>query len=476
MLSPIKKYLLLVLSVLLVLCASGCGTGHETEKKTAKPEKPKTAGTENNVNSGQAAQNVLVVTINGKKVRGQLNSTPEAKAFKTMLPQKISMTGFGGREYYGPMEKKLEVTSPGRLNFDNGDITYCPTNNSIAIFYAQTNQPNLTMKVYTIGKITDDLSIFHDLSPKETMVFTLENENNNAISDKTPTELVHRVQDPAAPIVYYTKAVNSQGLLKVYEALKQQTSGKVGVKLSFEAPGATHLDPQMLKPLVDKVQGTFIDSNGFTSPRDTTAGNLQVAQEHGFTAVGPVDILDSEGELDLPVVGGKHLKFHRIGAHFANYDTLISIVHFKPHTLRDYGGTIKNLTICLASIGGKGIIHSGGTNTNFSEGSMKNFMESLADACKGAMDYKQGRWAFINVLNNLQVQDSCSDAEQLPDIGILASNDPVAIDSAALDFTYGQAPSAQVRKAWENKHNYDVLQYAEELGVGKRNYRLVEIE
>ena len=152
MLSPIKKYLLLVLSVLLVLCASGCGTGHETGTKTAKPEKPKTAGTENN-------------------------------------------------------------------------------------------------------------------------------------------ELVHRVQDTDAPIVYYTKAVNSQGLLKVYEALKQQPSGKVGVKLSFEAPGAAHLDPQMLKPLVDKVQGTFIDSNGFTSPRDTTAGNLQVAQEHGFTAVGPVDIL-----------------------------------------------------------------------------------------------------------------------------------------------------------------------------------------
>ena len=64
----------------------------------------------------------------------------------------------------------------------------------------------------------------------------------------------------------------------------------------------------------------------------------------------------------------------------------------------------------------------------------------------------------------------------MPDIGILASADPVAVDSAALDFTYGQAPSAQARKAWENKHNTDVLQYAEELGVGKKNYRLVEIE
>jgi len=293
---------------------------------------------------------------------------------------------------------------------------------------------------------------------------------------KQETELAHQVQDTNAPVVYYTKSANAQGLLKVYEALNQQPSGKVGIKLSFEAPGASHLDPQMLKPLVDKVQGTFIDSNGFTSPRDTTAGNLKVAQEHGFSAVGPVDILDSEGEIDLPVVGGKHLKFHRTGSHFANYDTLISIVHFKPHTLRDYGGTIKNLTICLASIGGKGIIHSGGKNTSFSEGSMKNFMESLADASKGAMDYKQGRWAFINVLNNLQVQDTCSDAANMPDIGILASADPVAVDSAALDFTYGRAPSAQARKAWENKHNTDVLQYAEELGVGKKNYRLVEIE
>lgn len=122
----------------------------------------------------EAVQDAISVTINGREVRGQLNSTPEAKAFQTMLPLKIKMTGFGGREYYGPIEKKLEVVSAGRLNFANGDITYCPTNNTVAIFYAQTNRPDLTMKVYTIGKITDDLSLFHDLNAEETVVFKME--------------------------------------------------------------------------------------------------------------------------------------------------------------------------------------------------------------------------------------------------------------------------------------------------------------
>ncbi len=305
---------------------------------------------------------------------------------------------------------------------------------------------------------------------------TQASQTSTAATNESQYNLQHNVESPDAPIVYYTKDVSSAGLLKVYEALEQQRQGKVGIKLSFQSPNALRLDPQMLKPLVEKVNGTFIDSNGFSSPRNTTAGHLNLAKNHGFTDVGPVDILDSEGEIDLPIAGGKTLKFLRTGSHFNNYETLISIVHFKPHSLRDYGGTIKNLTIALASTGGKGLIHSGGRTTGFSEGSMESFMVSLADAAKGAMDAKKGRWAFINVLNNLQVRDSCSDAHDLPDIGIIASNDPVAVDSAALDFTYGSSKNSAIRADWENRHNADVLKYAEELGIGKRNYRLVELK
>ena len=166
MLKIILKLSIFITGLLII---TGCGG------KTAAISKP-AANTKNvsQLATKASIQDAISVTINGRKVRGQLNSTPEAKAFQTMLPLKIKMTGFGGREYYGPIEKKLEVVSAGRLNFVNGDITYCPTNNTVAIFYAQTDRPDLTMKVYTIGKITDDLSLFHDLNAEETMVFKME--------------------------------------------------------------------------------------------------------------------------------------------------------------------------------------------------------------------------------------------------------------------------------------------------------------
>ena len=289
--------------------------------------------------------------------------------------------------------------------------------------------------------------------------------------------LEHNVKDEKAPVVLFTKDISDKGLLKIYEALGRQAQGKVGIKLTFESPGSQHLDPQMLKLLRDKVDGTFIDSNGFSPPRHNTSGHLRVAKDHGFTAVGPVDILDSDGEIDMPVVGGKYLKYHRTGSHFDNYDSIISIVHFKPHTLRDYGGTLKNLTICLASTSGKAIIHSGGrTESGFSEPDIEMFLEAMADGVKAALDYKKNRWVFINVVNDIEPSDACDDTKPLADIGIIASLDPVAVDQAAIDMTYGQAPSKEVKDTWERDHHVRVLQYAQERGDGSRNYRLRSID
>lgn len=290
-------------------------------------------------------------------------------------------------------------------------------------------------------------------------------------------QLAHRVERDTAPKVFFTKEVGGAGLIKIHEALGRPPQGQVGIKLTFESPGSPHLDPQMLRPLAEKVGGTFIDSNGFSAPRNTTAGHLKLAAEHGFSAVAPVDILDADGELDMPVAGGKHLKYHRTGSHFAKYDSVISIVHFKPHHLRDYGGTIKNLTICLASISGKAILHSAGrSESGFSEASMDAFLESMADGAKAAMDYKRNRWTFINVLNNIVPDDSCPGTKPLDDIGILASLDPVAADQAALDLTYGAAPTPDIRAQWERNHQTRVLQYAEELGVGGRAYQFISID
>lgn len=308
-------------------------------------------------------------------------------------------------------------------------------------------------------------------------VSVLEGKQETAAAAQTESSLLaYQVQDESAPVVHITRKVDAQSMLRAYESAGKELSGKVGIKLTFETPGGPYLNPQLLSKVQEHLHGTFLDSNGFSPPRNTTEGHLKVAEEHGFTAIGPVDILDAEGEMDLPVTNGKYLKYHRTGSHFANYDALLSVVRFKAHHIRDYGGTLKNLTICLASTSGKAIIHSAGRDeVNYSPVDMEEFLESMADAAKAAVDAKAGRWVFLNVLCGLQPDDDCADAEPLPDIGILASLDPVAVDQAAVDFTFGAAPSEDVRKKWEEKHNVRLLQYAEERGIGKRHYRLEEI-
>lgn len=298
-----------------------------------------------------------------------------------------------------------------------------------------------------------------------------------ATSSKETLPLLHQVQDENAPAVYFINHVDADALTKAYATVGRKLTGKIGIKLTFESPGGPYLNPQHLKKLRDELDGTFMDSNGFSAPRNTTEGHLRVAKDHGFADVGPIDILDADGEMDLPVTDGKYLQYHRTGSHFANYDSVLSIVKFKAHHIRDYGGTLKNLTICLASTSGKAIIHSAGHDEqSYNPAGMEEFLESMADAAKAAVDAKKDRWVFINVLCDLKPDDDCSDAEPLEDIGILASLDPVAVDQAAVDFTFGAAPSEAVREAWEQKHNVRLLQYAEERGVGKRNYRLVQVD
>lgn len=309
-------------------------------------------------------------------------------------------------------------------------------------------------------------------APKEAKTLT-----EASPSGEAGKALLYQVTDASAPEVFISRQLSADSLLRAYEATGRELTGKVGIKLTFETPGGPYLDPQLLKSLRDKVDGTFMDSNGFSAPRNTTEGHLKVARDHGFTAVGPIDILDADGELDLPVEDGKYLSYHRTGSHFAQYDSVLSIVRFKAHHIRDYGGTLKNLTICLASTSGKAIIHSAGRNeSGYSPAGMEEFLESMADAAKAAVDYRKDRWVFVNVLTGLTPDDDCEDAKPLPDIGVLASLDPVALDQAAVDLTFGEAPSDEARARWEEKHNTRLLKYAEERGVGKRHYRLTEID
>jgi Uncharacterized Fe-S center protein len=164
------------------------------------------------------------------------------------------------------------------------------------------------------------------------------------------------------PKVYMFKEISPENLVKIYEALGREATGKVAVKLSTGEPGGHNfLQPALIKDLVQKVKGTIVECNtAYGGGRADTENHLKAAKDHGFTAIAPVDIMDAEGEVALPVKGGKHLKEDFVGSHYLNYDFTIVLSHFKGHAMGGFGGAIKNISIGIASSAGKAWIHSAG--------------------------------------------------------------------------------------------------------------------
>ena len=284
-------------------------------------------------------------------------------------------------------------------------------------------------------------------------------------------------EDKNAPVVYFTKDISAGGLMKVYKALGQEKKGKVAVKVSFGAEGEQYLDPILMAELMKETQGTFVDTNGFTAPRNTTKGNYAMAEKHGFTKVGPVDVLDADGDIDMPVQNGHHLKFTRTGSHIQNYDTFVAVHRFKTHYIPQLGGNIKNISLSLGSLSGKALIHSAGKNDKtYQWADDDTTARCFADAAKAAMDYKKGRWVFINVLDAFKAEDKCVNVQDRKSVGILASADPVALDQACVDFEFGAAKDDATRAAWEKHHSVNVLEFAEKINVGKRHYRMVSVD
>jgi uncharacterized Fe-S center protein len=280
---------------------------------------------------------------------------------------------------------------------------------------------------------------------------------------------------PGAMKVYATRSITPEGLLAVYKALGWQPTGNVGVKLHMGEEGNPYyLQPALLEQLVNEVNGTFIDSTVLYGRRSTADGYASLASEHGFT-YAPVDILDRDGGMSLPIEGGAQLTEAEVGSHFANYGSIISVAHFKGHAMAGFGGTFKNLAIGLATIQGKMSVHT----STFDTGAL--FVERVAEFAKGVFDAMQGRMACINVLNNLSVDCDCDDSPEAPtmgDIGIMASLDPVALDQASVDQVYlSDDPGKQaVIDRIESREGTHLLEYAEQLGVGSRAYELVVID
>lgn len=291
-------------------------------------------------------------------------------------------------------------------------------------------------------------------------------------------------------VVFMTKDISPEGLGKVYEMLNAHPEGRVAIKLSTgEAGNPNHLDPNLIKDLVQSVNGTIIECNTAYSgsKRADTAMHRQVAKEHGFTEIAEVDIMDENGYVSIPVEGGDHLKENWVGENFGNYDFVIVLTHFKGHPMGGFGGALKNISIGIASREGKVRIHSGGlfskppidlpslvTNQDI-------FTESMAEAAKSVSDYEDHgrRILYVNVMNRMSVDCDCvsSPAEvDMHDIGIFASWDPVALDQACIDQVFLAQDGGSLQERILSKNGLHILTHAEKIGLGHRVYELISVD
>lgn len=288
------------------------------------------------------------------------------------------------------------------------------------------------------------------------------------------------------PKVYMFTKISAENLVKIYEALGREATGKVAVKLSTGEPGGHNfLQPALIKDLVKKVNGTIVECNtAYGGGRADTENHLKAAKEHGFTAIAPVDIMDADGEVALPVKGGKHLKEDFVGSHYLNYDFTIILSHFKGHAMGGFGGAIKNMSIGIASSGGKAWIHSAGKTKGDPWGNLPpqdDFLESMAEAAKAVADHCGDKILYISVANNLSVDCDCDASPGDPkmgDIGILASLDPIALDKACTDLVRASEDHGKIHliERIDSRHGMHTLEYGEKLGIGSQKYELVKLD
>ena len=289
--------------------------------------------------------------------------------------------------------------------------------------------------------------------------------------------------------VLFTKNLTGEGLINIYEKLGVKLEGNIAIKLhSGEAGNQNYLRPEFVKPLIEKLGGTVVECNtAYAGERNTSEKHKKLIEEHGWSKYFKFDLMDEEDpDKVLEVKNGKVLKENFVGKNLVNYDSILVLSHFKGHPMGGYGGALKQLSIGCASSEGKAWIHSAGQSKDQytiwdNLPKQDRFLESMADAASTVNDLFKGKVVYINVMKNLSVDcDCCAVAEDpcMQDIGILASTDPVAIDQACIDLVYNSEDKGKEHfiEGVESRHGIHTIEVAEELGVGNREYELINID
>lgn len=310
-------------------------------------------------------------------------------------------------------------------------------------------------------------------------------------TDKPATEQQQPESDK--PVVYMIKEISPEALVRIYEALGRPAEGRVAVKISTgEAGGHHYLKPELIGELIKQVNGTIVECNtAYPGKRNTFEAHWQTIKDHGFLDIAQVDLMDEEGDMQIPVQDSTWIHYDIVGKHLANYDFMINLAHFKGHAMGGFGGVLKNQSIGVASAAGKAYIHSAGVTSDVNEcwshtGNQDGFLESMAAAAQAVHNYfgNGERILYINVANNLSVDCDCDShpaAPEMNDIGILASLDPVALDQACVDLVFhypsqeGDDAAALIERI-NSRHGIHILEQAAKIGLGSREYQLVTIE
>ncbi len=329
-------------------------------------------------------------------------------------------------------------------------------------------------------------------------------------------------------VVYFTKDISPEGVMKIFQYIKSNVKGKVGIKVHFGEDGNEYYVPAtFVEPLCKELNGTLIETNvAYKGRRRNTATHIQLAKDHGFT-FAPIDILDEGGTLSMPIKGGTHFKNALIGKNIEKYQTIIYFTHFKGHGSAGFGGCIKNVSMGMATPEGKKAMHfnnfpkpvnknctncgecvkdcpenaitlkpckinkekcigCGKCITTCQYGAItkpddadktKRFLEGLVEYAKPVIELKNS--LYFNIIINVSPSCDCSGnpkAPFIPNIGILVSTDIVAIEAAAHDLV---DKAHQCNDAFLKANSVSgkrQIEYAYQLGMGNIKYILISID
>lgn len=296
-------------------------------------------------------------------------------------------------------------------------------------------------------------------------------------------KVVAASEEPAK--VFFTKDLKSQGLLKIYGKINGEITGRTGIKIHTGEPHGPNIIPrEMVKALQQSIPNSnLVETNTFyVGKRSTTADHRETLAINGWDFC-PVDIMDEDGAVMLPVKGGKHFKEMSMGKHLLDYDSMVILTHFKGHASGGFGGSLKNIAIGFADgTVGKKMIHAAPNNHDYKlwlRGAP--FQEKMVESAKASMDHFGKKMLYINVLRNMSVDCDCAGIAAAPvkarDLGILASTDLLAIEQASIDMVYAlpEAELHNLRERIESRKGLRQISYMKEMKMGREKYDLINV-